>query len=231
MSERRRFFWTCRLHTNTPPSHSGGFCRRPALSWHLWRRLHCFGSRSRLRCFRCRRCLRSWLSRRCLPEKQPGAQPYTVRFENGILMRHSTLPRFRANGLWSKDFQHLCSCQACGLLGSVNPTQQGLLPCLHGLRVDRSPTRTTTSRLCLKVAKIFALTNCGLFPRPEHLGVPRKSNRLLNEPANSRVLYEQRSSLGREGWELKKLQLSCHELQHCKLNDLNELSANREDRL
>ena len=104
MSERRRFFWTCRLHTNTPPSHSGGFCRRPALSWHLWRRLHCFGSRSRLRCFRCRRCLRSWLSRRCLPEKQPGAQPYTVRFENGILMRHSTLPRFRANGLWSKDF-------------------------------------------------------------------------------------------------------------------------------
>ena len=41
------------------------------------------------------------------------------------------------------------------------------------------------------------------FPRPELLGVPRKSNRSLNEPADSRVLYEQRGSLGREGRELK----------------------------
>ena len=55
------------------------------------------------------------------------------------------------------------------------------------------------------------------FPRPEHLGVPRKLNRSLSEPADSRVLYEQRGSLGREGWELKKLQLSCHELQARKL--------------
>ena len=41
-----------------------------------------------------------------------------------------------------------------------------------------------TSSLRLQVAKVFAKTNCGLFPRPEYLGVPRKSNRSLNEPAD-----------------------------------------------
>ena len=60
ISERRRFFWTCRLHTTLLTLH-----RRPALSWHLWRRLCCFR-----RCFR--RCFRSWLSRRCLQKNATG---------------------------------------------------------------------------------------------------------------------------------------------------------------
>ena len=55
-----------------------------------------------------------------------------------------------------------------------------------------------TSSLCLQVAKVFAKTNCGLLENFSSSRVPwcaKKSNRSLNEPADSRVLYEQRGSL------------------------------------
>ena len=59
------------------------------------------------------------------------------------------------------------------------------------------------------------------FPRPELLGVPRKSNRSLNEPADSRVLHEQRGSLH-----------FCALVLHCLRTKLvGELDELREERL